>query len=41
MEQAARLALLLFAAILLVNLAHGGPAQVKQWLAAKFLNRAG
>lgn len=39
-EQASRLILLGFAAILLVNFAHGGPGQVKNWLSAKFFNTA-
>lgn len=40
METAARLIVLGFAAILLLQLAQGGPNQVKAWLKAKFLNQA-
>lgn len=37
-EAASRLILLALAAILLLNLAQGGPSQVKAWLRGKFLN---
>jgi hypothetical protein len=39
MEQFAGLVLLILAAALLVNLAQGGPAQVRAWLRAKFLGQ--
>lgn len=31
----------LFATVLMLQYLHGGPAQVRKWLAAKFLNRDG
>jgi hypothetical protein len=40
MEEIARLLLLLLVAAVLLNLLAGGPAQVRQWAAAKFLGRA-
>jgi hypothetical protein len=40
MEQGAKLLLLLLLGILAVNLAKGGPNQVKTWLQAKFLGKA-
>lgn len=39
MEEFARLILLLLVAAVLVNLLAGGPTQVRQWFAAKFLGR--
>lgn len=39
MEELSRLILALLAAALVINLLHGGPDQVRQWLAAKFLGR--
>lgn len=37
MEQAAGTILLLLAAVMLLQLAKGGPTQLRQWLGAKFL----
>lgn len=39
MEEFARLLLLVVIAAVLINLLSGGPAQVRQWAAAKFLGR--
>lgn len=40
MEEFARLILMALLAALAINLLAGGPAQVRQWWAAKFLGRA-
>lgn len=39
MEELSRLILLVLAAVLVMQLASGGPQQVRDWLAAKFLGR--
>jgi hypothetical protein len=39
MEQAAGAILLLLAAIMLVQLLHGGPTQLRQWVGSKFLGK--
>lgn len=38
-EAAAKALLLLLAAIMALQLLQGGPAQLKRWLAAKFLGK--
>lgn len=40
MEELSRLLLTLLAAALVINLLRGGPQQVRDWFAAKFLGRA-
>lgn len=40
MEQGAKLLLLLFVGLLMVQLAKGGPTELKKWLESKFLGKA-
>lgn len=39
MEELSRVILLLLVAAVVINLIKGGPAQVRDWAAAKFLGR--